>query len=55
MPLPPVSEPPPKSSVTNYLSIAAIIAAIALVAVVLFLRFRRKKSTSITNGNVGST
>jgi hypothetical protein len=41
MPLPPVSEP--KSSRTDYLSIAAIAATIALVTVVL-LRFRRKKS-----------
>jgi hypothetical protein len=45
MPLPPVREPEPKSSSTNYLSIAVIAAAVALVAVVLFLRFRRKKST----------
>jgi uncharacterized protein HemX len=42
MPLPPVSEP--KSSNTEYLSIAAIAAAIALGTVV-FLRFRRKKSS----------
>jgi hypothetical protein len=45
MPLPPVGQPEPKSSSTNYLNIAAVAAVVILVAVVLFLRFRRKKST----------
>jgi hypothetical protein len=55
MPLPPVGEPQPKSSGTNYLNIAAIAAVVAIVAVVLFLRFRRRKSTSVAKHHVSST
>jgi hypothetical protein len=45
MPLPPVGEPEPKSSSTNYLNIVAVAASAALVAAVLVLWVKRKKST----------